>query len=311
MVVDTQTHTSQPQVPEGGYQQFPSYEPESGGARESPLYTSSLHQQRQVYQPSSPQYQQTQHPEAYAQPLPQRESSSPLSPSTQQGSLHGVQHQQNGQQRAPTQQELQRQQRAASLPEHSNQTGCDRLAHGLQRAGELAVSGLGKATPVVAGQIEKGGVYAKERIEPNETPANVNVDNVRKVRGVTSQCAEVSGKVANKFVGAARKVGSRVQGSGNKEHTGVRKVAVTGVVAASNVLEAATDAFKSTLDTSCDTASGVVGHKYGEQAQEASREGLHCVQDAVVVGLNVQQLGPKGLAKAAVKQNVKDRVVGK
>ena len=200
-------------------------------------------------------------------------------------------------------------------PLNTGRTAGDQIGGVLSKVGEKVVQGIQYATPKVQDGIRSGERSACDRIVPNEQESEVDAEKVRKVRGVTSTAARVSGKAADKFVDVARRVGHRVGGTSEaareqgKRPGDVRTVVGAALGAAAGVLEAGTGAAKETLGTACDSGAAVAGHKYGQQAQEATREGLGCVEDVVRTGLNVHQIGPAGFVKAAGKQAAKEQVV--
>ena len=196
----------------------------------------------------------------------------------------------------------------------------DRVGKGIEFVGQKVIGGLEKATPAVQGGIGKGSDFAKGKVTPNEVPTEVkNKQAIREARLATKTAVIVSGQMANAMVGLARTIGSRVGGmvggtqAGQRLDEGpgaeVKKVATTGITTAAQVIDAGTTSVKSILTSVCEGVSDVVGHKYGDEAGEACRDGLGCVEDVVSTGLNLKQVGVKGLAKAAGKQAAKDALV--
>ena len=194
----------------------------------------------------------------------------------------------------------------------------DRVSGGIQMVSDKVVGGINTATPVVQGGINKGANFAVDRITPNEQPAQINTRGLREARLASKTAVIVSGQMANAMVGLAKQLGGKMGAvaqdtpAGRTVNSGksteVKKVAASSAVAVVNVIEAATDAMKAVLTTSCDGLSDVVGHKYGEDAGVQCKEGLGVVQDVVATGLNLRMVGVKGLAKAAGKQAAKDFV---
>eukprot|EP01063_Lacrimia_lanifica_P038417 TRINITY_DN8181_c0_g1_i1.p2 TRINITY_DN8181_c0_g1~~TRINITY_DN8181_c0_g1_i1.p2 ORF type:complete len:267 (+),score=82.83 TRINITY_DN8181_c0_g1_i1:73-801(+) len=185
-----------------------------------------------------------------------------------------------------------------------------RIGSLIHKAGGAVVSGIEYATPKVQQGIHAGKEKAIERATPNEKPAEVNPENYKKAREHSATAAKVTGKVADKFLGCAKSVGRSLSGGGSKRKpsTGIKAVAGAAVTEFANVVDAATSAGKTTLATTCTATEEVVGYKYGEQAQEATREGLGAVQNVAEAGLNVAHVSPGGFVKAAGKQAGKDYV---
>eukprot|EP01061_Rhynchopus_euleeides_P045576 TRINITY_DN8255_c0_g1_i1.p1 TRINITY_DN8255_c0_g1~~TRINITY_DN8255_c0_g1_i1.p1 ORF type:complete len:388 (+),score=145.73 TRINITY_DN8255_c0_g1_i1:38-1165(+) len=193
----------------------------------------------------------------------------------------------------------------------------DRMSTGIQFVGQKMVNGMQTATPAVTGGMQRGAGFACEKITPNERPAEIqNQQAIREARMATKTAVIVSGQMANAMVGLARTLGSRLGAAVGSSQAGARmesgtgaeakKVAQTGITTAAEVLDQASASIKIILTGACDGVSQVVGHKYGEDAGGACREGLGCVEDVVATGMNLKQVGVKGLAKAAGKQAARD-----
>eukprot|EP01061_Rhynchopus_euleeides_P045119 TRINITY_DN799_c1_g1_i1.p1 TRINITY_DN799_c1_g1~~TRINITY_DN799_c1_g1_i1.p1 ORF type:complete len:277 (+),score=24.76 TRINITY_DN799_c1_g1_i1:42-833(+) len=194
-----------------------------------------------------------------------------------------------------------------------NMSTSERITSAITRAGELAVAGIEKGAPVVQAKILQGTEAAKDRVTPNETPSDVNVNHVKKVRAVTTTAVKVSSHVSGKFVGVARMVGTRVGTvaslSDNKRVPGgVKMVVGTGFSVASTVVDSAAEALKDTATIARESTSGVVEYKYGDKAADAYVEGLGCVGDVVETGCNVHGVNPKKFVKVAGKQAVKEKM---
>eukprot|EP01060_Flectonema_neradi_P033870 TRINITY_DN5798_c0_g2_i1.p1 TRINITY_DN5798_c0_g2~~TRINITY_DN5798_c0_g2_i1.p1 ORF type:complete len:361 (+),score=88.07 TRINITY_DN5798_c0_g2_i1:66-1148(+) len=192
----------------------------------------------------------------------------------------------------------------------------DKISGSITKISDKISTGIQSKTPVVQQKIAQGSGYACEKITPNENPAEIKestTNNIRKTRMATRTAVLVSGQLATAMVQLAKTLGSQLGGAVSESSRGqqvaesgtateVKKVAVAGVVAAGNVMEAGTEALKAVLTSACDGLSTVVGHKYGEEAGTACSDGLCIVKDVAEAGININQVGVKGLAKAAAKE---------
>ena len=199
----------------------------------------------------------------------------------------------------------------------------DKISGSITTISSKISTGIQTKTPAVQEKISQSSTFACGKITPNETPAEIKdstTENIRRTRMATRTAVLVSGQLATAMVQLARTLGTQLGGAVSDSQRGqqvaesgtateVKKVAVAGVVAAGNVMEAGTEALKAVLTSACDGLSTVVGHKYGEDAGTACSDGLCIVKDVAEAGININQVGVKGLAKVAAKEAGKNVLV--
>lgn len=193
-----------------------------------------------------------------------------------------------------------------------------RIAIGLGKVTRVAVAGITKGAEIVAHGVTKGTDKIVEVTEPCREAVKVSEQtksHINKARAATKGVAVLSGTVATAMIGVTAvlgnfigtRVASRVaksdeDGSGMiDKFAGVKEVGGAAIGCVGLIFDAATDAGKTILTSSCDGISKVVTHKLGEEAGAVTANGLGVVTDVVDIQSNVKKAGVRGIMRATAQ----------
>lgn len=188
-----------------------------------------------------------------------------------------------------------------------------RIAHGLGSISRKVSEGLHTGSNAVAGGISHGTDTVVANTERTQDPVHVPdavKNNLRRSRVATKGAVAVSGGFAAAVVGVTSVISDQVANRlrpavpHNTEPSkldGVKEVGIATVGAAAEVTSAAMEAARTLLTASCDGVTKVVTHKLGDEAGQATSDGLGLAQDAYATASNVRQAGLKSVAKTTAK----------
>lgn len=193
-----------------------------------------------------------------------------------------------------------------------------RIAIGLGKVTKVACAGVTKGAELVSHGIGKGTSKIVEVTEPCREAVKVSDStkgHVQRARIATKGVAVLSGSVATAMIGITAVVGnfigSRVanrvaasdDGSATDRLAGVKEVGGAAIGCFGLLFDAASDAGKVILTSSCDGISKVVTHKLGAEAGETTANGLGVVSDVYQIQTNMRKAGIKGVVRATAQSS--------
>eukprot|EP00397_Hematodinium_sp_SG-2012_P012062 GEMP01012219.1.p1 GENE.GEMP01012219.1~~GEMP01012219.1.p1 ORF type:complete len:465 (+),score=64.94 GEMP01012219.1:28-1422(+) len=204
-------------------------------------------------------------------------------------------------------------------------------AYRLRIAGQYIGWAIGKAGSLAALGIEKVGEVARKNLEPVVNVTEIHPE-MRNAIAMTKQSCEALAQgvdyMTSHAVMAAKFVAENAAAGLNDaavENPGVTKgkiIAESAVSASIEVWQAINDASDEVCISTTDATAKTVGHKYGEQAEAVTRDGLHvvvnvvqavhmrtpakflqCAGELVAVGAGEVMLNPSGEEKSSESLN--------
>ena len=162
----------------------------------------------------------------------------------------------------------------------------------------------------VAKAVESGAKTFTEKTKPVNTPMTFQPTTHNRVRQVHNFSA-AGAKVASKTVGAvthhAQNFGARLTGKGEHHQPSKPGLFNKGLIAFGTIADGIDHASRLILRTSSQATTTVVGHRYGQEAEEVAR-GL----TGVVKNVGLVYIDASGVSRRAVVKSVaKGMVVGK
>ncbi|CAH1777610.1 unnamed protein product [Owenia fusiformis] len=205
---------------------------------------------------------------------------------------------------------------ASRLPQRKTST---KIAQGIVTASEWISWGVEK-TAEKGGEILKfGSAKLKQHIKPDELKKDVDpnvIKGVEVARQATGVAVKVSGFLVKKVSQAAgylarqavpviRRKGSEMGLISDSKMDNILEVASGGLKGWGTVYLSLETAGKSLLHNITNETVDVVQHKYGSDVGKATEHAMHATGNLLVAGHNISSLGPKGIAKRAVKETGK------
>lgn len=194
-----------------------------------------------------------------------------------------------------------------------------RIAIGLGKVTKVACVGVTKGAELLSSGIGKGTDKIVEVTEPCREAMKVSDStkgHINRARVATKGVAVLSGSVATAMVGITAVVGNFIGGrianrvASSDENGGatsrlssVKEVGGAAIGCVGLIFDAASDAGKVILTSSCEGISKVVTHKLGAEAGETTSNGLGVVSDVYEIQTNVRKAGIKGIARATAQSS--------
>jgi len=192
------------------------------------------------------------------------------------------------------------------------------MSTGIEKGSEKLVEGIAVGSQYLATGAHKGGEFIKSKITPNEEPARVSAklySTVYMAGKLSPVCVAVSRALIKSLATLAEEIGTSVaHGLVNtsfgsklaaKKETPTSKAAKemgkTSLQAFVNIWEACEKAGRLLMAETGSVTVAIVNKKYGEEAAEFAREGLHITGNVIETAYNINQLGVKKLASKAAK----------
>ncbi|KAG9129855.1 hypothetical protein Leryth_006995 [Lithospermum erythrorhizon] len=175
-------------------------------------------------------------------------------------------------------------------------------------SGQL-VKGILWCGDVTSDRLKWGDEVLRKRMEPGEKKAHVSPQTLRRIKRV-KKMSKMTNKVAAVVLSGALKVSGFFAGSLVNSKLGRKffshlpgEVLLASLDGFSKICDAAEVAGKNVMSTSSTVTTGLVHHKYGEDAAKATNEGLdaagHTIGTAWTVFKLRQALNPKSALKPA------------
>eukprot|EP00897_Mesotaenium_endlicherianum_P004682 jgi/Mesen1/4241/ME000022S03530 len=206
----------------------------------------------------------------------------------------------------------------AVAPNVDNYRGA--LARGIARGSGHVIRGVLYAGDAASSHMDRLGSFAISRLSKAETDMAVSpqtMRNIRRVRKLTKRTDKVAGGILKGVVTATGFVSGKLLGStlGRKAANCIPgEVAIVSLDAFARFFDAVEMAGKNMLNTSSVVTSGVVTHKYGSQAGDATKEALASTGHAIHTAWTVSKMrkafdprtvlnpmGKRAILKGAVK----------
>ncbi|KAJ8266689.1 hypothetical protein GJAV_G00133500 [Gymnothorax javanicus] len=219
--------------------------------------------------------------------------------------------------------EEEKQEEEAPAPEWS-----EKMAHGILTGASWLSWGLVKGSEYTEKAIQRGGLKLRERITPEDTPAEVS-PNVAKGLHAAKQASGGAVKVSQFLVDSVCFVADRVSrelaphvkrhgsklipeslkkdGKGRSTLDGAKVVAVSSMQGLATVWTGLEVASKNIGKSVASETVSTVKHKYGSAAGQATGTAVDSVVNVGVAAFNFDHLAIKGLTKAATNQAVPPR----
>jgi hypothetical protein len=194
-----------------------------------------------------------------------------------------------------------------------------RIAIGLGKVTKVACVGVTKGAELLSHGIGKGTDKIVEVTEPCREAVKVSDStkgHINRARIATKGVAVLSGSVATAMVGITAVVGNFIggrianrvassdeNGGASSRLSSVKEVGGAAIGCVGLIFDAASDAGKVILTSSCEGISKVVTHKLGAEAGETTSNGLGVVSDVYEIQTNVRKAGIKGIAKATAQSS--------
>lgn len=194
-----------------------------------------------------------------------------------------------------------------------------RIAIGLGKVTKVACIGVTKGAELLSSGIGKGTDKIVEVTEPCREAMKVSDStkgHIQRARVATKGVAVLSGSVATAMVGITAVVGNFIggrianrvassddSGGASDRLSSIKEVGGAAIGCVGLIFDAASDAGKVILTSSCDGISKVVTHKLGAEAGETTSNGLGVVSDVYEIQTNVRKAGIKGIAKATAQSS--------
>lgn len=194
-----------------------------------------------------------------------------------------------------------------------------RIAIGLGKITRGACLGITKGAELLSGGIRKGSEKIVDVTDACKEPVKVSEStkgHVNRARTATKGVAVLSGTVATAMVGVTavlgnfigNRVANRVASADENGGTvgklaAVKEVGGAAIGCAGLIFDAAVDAGRTILSSSCDGISRVVTHKLGDEAGQLTANGLGVVTDVVDIQTNVRKAGVKGIVAATAQSS--------
>ncbi|XP_020115116.1 protein EARLY-RESPONSIVE TO DEHYDRATION 7, chloroplastic-like [Ananas comosus] len=179
------------------------------------------------------------------------------------------------------------------------------------------VKGILWCGDVTVDRIRRGNELLKKRMGPNDKAAEVSPETLKRIKRV-KRVTKMSEKVATGILSGVVKVSgyftsSVVNSKAGKKFFGLLpgEIVLASLEGFGKICDAVEVAGKNVLSTSSDVTTGLVSHRYGDQAAEAATEGLdaagHAIGTAWAVFKIRKAIDPKSsikpttLARSAIK----------
>lgn len=196
------------------------------------------------------------------------------------------------------------------------------MAKGIASQSNTVVKGLFWCSDATVKQLERLGDYAKAHIKTKEKPSEISPRTMRNLRRV-KKMSRMTERVAKGVLAGVITATGLASGSVMRSRAGKKffrmlpgEVALVSLDAFGKVFDAVELAGKSVLNGTRVVTCGVVAHRYGDQAAEATHEGLSTVGHVFSTAWTVSKirkafnpnrasskLSKRTLLKAALKGN--------
>lgn len=187
----------------------------------------------------------------------------------------------------------------------------DKVAGHIAKGGEKLISGVELVTSYMSKGIRKGGDLARSKLgqKSDVKISEATKATVASARFATGGAVVITGAMVDSLLETACALGKEAGklggggGSGNgdgREHGALRVGRAAGAAGAT-VFGALVKAGDSLLQQTCDETSAVVGHRYGKDAAEVTRDGLSVAVDVKQVS---DMFGKKAVTKLAAKASL-------
>jgi spartin len=205
-------------------------------------------------------------------------------------------------------------------PERHESGTAQMLAQNIVYGAEVINSGITYGTQVAKDLVKRGAAHIKS-IKTNENQHNLNVDprvisGLRNLRGASHKACAVTGYAVNAVAKGTHQLSkcvaphvrkhstkliSSVSGK-DESHSGqicdnIFTVASGGLQGFATLYNGVTENAISLAKTITNETVDIVNKKYGNDAGIATEEALYTAGNAAMTAHNVQQLGPKAIAK--------------
>ncbi|KAJ0967002.1 hypothetical protein J5N97_023919 [Dioscorea zingiberensis] len=186
----------------------------------------------------------------------------------------------------------------------------------------MVIKGILWCGDVTVDRLKWGDKFMKKRMGPNDKPSEISKDTMKRIKRV-KRVTKMSEKVANGVLSGVVKVSGYVTSSVINSKVGKKffnmlpgEVVLASLEGFGKICDAVEVAGKNVLSTSSVVTTGLVSHRYGDQAGEMTKESLdaggHAIGTAWAVFKIRKALDPKSavkpttLAKSAVKAAAAD-----
>jgi len=181
----------------------------------------------------------------------------------------------------------------------------DKVASHIAKGSEKLVSGVEMVAGYVSQGIRKGGDFARSKLAQK---SDVKVSDTAKAtvasaRFVTGGAVVITGAVADGLLETALILGREAgklggnRDAGGKESSALRVGRAAGL-AGMQVFDALMKAGDTLVQETCDETSAVVGHRYGKDAAEVTKDGLGMAKDVKQIS---DMFGKKAVKTLAAK----------
>ncbi|XP_066935589.1 spartin-like [Clytia hemisphaerica] len=204
----------------------------------------------------------------------------------------------------------------------------DKISVGINIGSQWISWGLLKGAEYTSVLMEKGATSLQQRIKPENKPTVIDPEishNIRQLHQATGSVVQVSSFLVTSLGALTVNLGKKLapivaqQGekllpikykpsnseSSQKTIEEVKKVGVAGLQGLSIMFLSLEQAGKNLYQTLSKATVQTVQHKYGEEAGDVTHDAMGAAGNALKTVWNVNQLGPKAVAKRALKDTGK------
>lgn len=192
------------------------------------------------------------------------------------------------------------------------------LAGSLERGGKRVAEGIVAGASKFGSVVASGGTKLKSKIKKKEEPTKVNPkihENIQKARVVTGMGIKVSAGLVKFVITTATtlastaadtfhetSVGKKMAGKSGPKTAAAKQVGASSLRAFGEVYLALDTAARVIIRDVSSTTTGVVQHRYGDDAAKVSSESLGVFEDVANTALNFKKIGPSTVAKRAAME---------
>eukprot|EP00249_Psilotum_nudum_P011164 c23003_g1_i1 orf=358-1674(+) len=189
------------------------------------------------------------------------------------------------------------------------------LAKGIAAGSGHIIRGMFWCSDTTVAQLQKGSLYMKQRVQPNDKATHISPRTMKNIRRV-KKMSKMTDKVAKAVLQGILNTTGIITGSIIKSKAGQKffklvpgEVALASLDGFNKLFDAVEVAGKNVLTSTNEVTSGLVSHRYGSEAGEATKEGLstcgHFASTAWTVSKIRKALNPKDGAKSSKSGLVK------
>jgi len=204
----------------------------------------------------------------------------------------------------------------------------DKISSGISIGSQWISWGMIKGAEYTSVLMEKGANNIRGRLTPNSEPTTVDPDlsrNMRQIHQATGSVVQISSFLINALATMTINLGKKMaphvlyhgqkmlpekykmennEGS-QKKLEDVRKVAASGLAGFGLMFLALEQAGKNLYQTLSAVTVQTLQHKYGDEVGDVTQDAMGAAGNTVLAYWNVKKLGPKAIAKRAVKDTGK------